>query len=92
MVRRMTDKTHASFMTLMKKSFAADRGKLAAARKNKTGMFAKPNPKRENPNQVKRNNAIKPLKVGKVGVGLKQPKGLKQKDKKPKDKKQKDKK
>lgn len=71
----MTDKTHASFMTLMKKSFAADRGKLAAARKNKTGMFAKPNPKRENPNQVKRNNAVgKPLKLGKVGVGLKQPK------------------
>ena len=75
MGRRMTDKTHASFMSLMKKSFAADRGKLAAARKNKTGMFAKSNPKRENPNQVKRNNAVgKPLKLGKVGVGLKQPK------------------
>jgi hypothetical protein len=73
MVRRMTDKTHASFMAWMKKDFARDRKRLAEAKKNKTGIFAKP--KRENPNQVKRNNVVgKPLKVGKVGVGLKQPK------------------
>ena len=91
MVRRMTDKTHASFMAWLKKDFARDKKRFAKAAKNKTGMFAKP--KRENPNQVKRNNVVgKPLKVGKVGVGLKQPKGLKQKDKKPKDKKPKDKK
>jgi hypothetical protein len=73
MVRRMTDKTHASFMAKMKRDFARDRKRLAEAKKNKTGIFAKP--KRENPNQVKRNNVVgKPLKVGKVGVGLKQPK------------------
>lgn len=77
MVRRMTDKTHASFMAWMKRDFARDRKRLAEAKKNKTGIFAKPkpNPKRENPNQVKRNNAVgKPLKVVKVSGGLKQPK------------------
>lgn len=49
MVRRMTDKTHASFMAKMKRDFARDRKRMAEAKKNKTGMFAEPKKKKPKP-------------------------------------------
>lgn len=53
MVRRMTDKTHASFMAKMKRDFARDRKRMAIAKKNKTGIFAEPKKKKPKSKAIK---------------------------------------